>query len=261
MNLTFWRVFADSQPAIDDVHQLLLPVLSETTTTTNEVEVPAPMTLTALCPSIHDMDQIGNGELAEDVMDISRSDIDEGEITDYGPKSPDLVDQTPLPESEDTYEPPLTIDPVPLHPSTSQQCEIVSPVAESDPSHVTPNGTQEDVELSRDSRASSDSSQDTNESGEILAESRSQPLNDDSDPDDYEPPEPATLVEAPTPLLSRDIDSADKSFSPRDPNALSAIPLLPNSITSALQDRVDSINTEIVDTYHPTVRSHSFFQC
>lgn len=224
---------------------------------TNDVEVPA---ATALRPSIHEMDEIGNGELAEDVMDISQSDVDEGEITDYSPDSPDLVDQTLLPESEDTYEPPLTIDPVPLHPSTSQQCGNGSPVAETDASHITRNGTQEDFEPSRDSRASSDSSPDTNESGEILAEPRSQPLNDDSDPDDYEPPEPATLVEAPTPLLSRDIDSTDTSFSPRDPNALAAIQSLPKSIMSASQDRVDSLNTEILEIDYPTVRSHSYCQ-
>lgn len=220
------------------------------------MEVPAARTLAALPPPIHDVDQNGNRELAEDVMDISRSDADEGEITDYSPESPNLVeDQVPLLGSEDTYEPPLTIDPVPLHTSTLQQGENDSHVTKSNPSHVTPTGTQEDTEPSRDSEASNDSSEDTNESGEILDASRSQPLNDDSDPDDYEPPEPATPVEAPTPLLSHDINSTDTSFSQRDPNALSAIQSLSANVTSAGQDRVDSIATKIVDTDSPTVRS------
>ncbi len=189
-------------------------------------------------------------------MDISRSDVDEGEITEYSPEPLGFVeDQPPLPGSEDAYEPPLTIDPVPLYTPSSQQGATVSRVAGPDPSQIMLNGPREDTGEFPSSKASSESSEDTNESGEILAASRSQSLNDDSDPDDYEPPEPAIPVEAPTPTLNHDIDSAETVFSPRHPNSLRAIQSLPNSVAPAVQDRVQSIATELVDTAYPTVRS------
>ena len=48
--------------------------------------------------------------LAGDVMDISRSDIDEGEITDYSPESPVVRQSQADPtEQEEVYEPPPTI--------------------------------------------------------------------------------------------------------------------------------------------------------
>ena len=48
--------------------------------------------------------------LAGDVMDISRSDIDEGEITDYSPESPVVQQSQADPtEQEEVYEPPPTI--------------------------------------------------------------------------------------------------------------------------------------------------------
>ena len=49
-----------------------------------------------------------NGELEEDVMDISRSDLDEGEISEYAPQSIRSVAQSV--EGEDAYEPPNNID-------------------------------------------------------------------------------------------------------------------------------------------------------
>ena len=49
-----------------------------------------------------------NGELEEDVMDISKSDLDEGEISEYAPQSIQSVAQSV--EREDAYEPPNSID-------------------------------------------------------------------------------------------------------------------------------------------------------
>lgn len=49
-----------------------------------------------------------NGELEEDVMDISKSDLDEGEISEYAPQSIRSVAQSV--EGEDAYEPPNNID-------------------------------------------------------------------------------------------------------------------------------------------------------
>ena len=49
-----------------------------------------------------------NGELEEDVMDISKSDVDEGEISEYAPQSIRSVAQSV--EREGAYEPPNNID-------------------------------------------------------------------------------------------------------------------------------------------------------
>ena len=56
--------------------------------------------------------QTMNGELADDTRDISRSDIDEGEVTDYNPQAL-ATQETELKspnENEDVYEPPQTVD-------------------------------------------------------------------------------------------------------------------------------------------------------
>ena len=218
------------------------------------IQVPSP-------PFIHDEEQIQNGVPAEDVMDISSSEVDEGEITDYSPEPPKSVDEGLIPEVDDTYEPPLAIDPVLLSASTSQPHQPVTGAPAPASPLVEPSGKQEDIEESHDLQPRSKSLEDTNESGEITAISRSQSAANDSDPDDYEPPEPATPVELPIMPLNHDNHSSEPSDTPQDPDVSSAVQSTVPNAAPGVQDQLGATCTASVDIDTPKVSAYHSSQC
>ena len=206
-------------------------------------------------------EQTQNGALTEDIMDMSTSDIDEGEITDFSPEPPNTIkDEAQIPEGDDTYEPPLNFAPVPLTAATSQPNGPDKRASVSNSPPVKPTGKQECAEESHDSHLSSKSSEDTNESGEISAISRTQSAADDSDPDDYEPPEPATPVEPSTIPLNHDIDTSKPPFAPQTSDVSSAGQAFLTYAAPGSQEQVDVTRTSPGNIDTPKVRSYNSSQ-
>ena len=258
-NLTSRCATADSQPFVDIIPQTVQPIVGGTTPANKQVEILAARTRPPSPPLISPASQAGDATLAEDVMDISSSscssNIDEGEITEYSPEPPNTVeDAIPIPESENTYEPPLTIDSVPLRTPAAGQGELIARATVSVLSQVGPNDLQEGVENSVNLQASRGSTEVTNESGEISTASCSQSLADDSDSDDYEPPEPAIPVEASTLPSNHNIILPEPSFSPRDPNAPSVSPSPSSGVAPGVQKQVDNIAIKPAKIEPPRVR-------
>ena len=257
-----WCAFIGSSSAVDTARQIVGTGAGGTMLTNNEGEVPAAAKTQAPLSPSHSVDQTGNGALAEDVMDISYSDVDEGEITDHSSEPPGTVEnQTSSPENEDTYEPPLTVDPVPLRAPPSQQNERIPSASASDFAHAGPSGSLGDIGKTRDFRVSSDSLEDTNEPGETSAASRSQSLADDSDPDEYEPPEPATPVKTPTLPLNHDYVSPEPSSSPKGPSAPSVDQSSSSSVVQGIQDQTDGMIAKPPDIDSPRVRFYHNLYC
>ena len=135
----------------------------------------------------------------EDVMDMSQSEADEGEITTYSPKPINTQDQqaAAYEEDEESYEPPGDINIVQQHelgltashlPSNS---EITQHVAVTSPESTT-NNKEAPLAIPVDGLTLDADMQDTEG---VLQSSPS--LADASDPEDYEPPEPAMLMAEP----------------------------------------------------------------
>ncbi len=263
-NLTSRCATADSQAFVVVIPQIMQPIAG-TTTTNNPVELPAARTQPPSSPLISPVSQTGDAALAEDVMDISSSssssDVNEGEITEYSPEPPNTVeDPILIPESEDTYEPPLTIDSVPFCTLAAQQGGPIARATVSVSSQVGPNDLQEGLEKLVNLQASGGSSEVTNESGEISTASCSQSLADDSDPDDYEPPEPAIPVEASTLPSNHNTITPEPYFSPRDPNAPS-VPRSPSSgVIPGDHNQVDNIALKPAEIEFSRVRFYKSSQ-
>lgn len=143
---------------------------------------------------------LSEGELEEDVMDISRSDADEGEISDHSPEQM-VVDQDKQSlDDDESYEPSSDI-------ITARQTE--PPVGTAQPEFN--DGRADDYGLDvvsvmpmgdasvKTTTEEPNSSEDFASSGNTQNEKESQypnfPMANDSDLDDYEPPEPASLGE------------------------------------------------------------------
>ena len=146
-------------------------------------------------------DELSEGELEEDVMDISRSDADEGEVSDHSPEQMAVdQDKQSLVDDEESYEPPSDIltarQPEPPINTTQPEfnirrandygLDVVSDMPMGDASFKT--ATEEPT-----------SSEEFASSGNAPDEKESQHPNfsvvNDSDLDDYEPPEPASVEE------------------------------------------------------------------
>lgn len=146
-------------------------------------------------------EELSEGELAEDVMDISRSDADEGEISDHSPEHM-VVDQDKQShvDDEESYEPSsniITARQPELRVDTAQpelndrraddyDLDVVSDMPMGDASVET---TTEEPNSSEEFR-SSGNTQDEKES-----QYPNFSMTNDSDLDDYEPPEPAAIAE------------------------------------------------------------------
>ena len=134
-------------------------------------------------------------------MDISRSDADEGEISDHSPEQM-VVDgdkQSPV-DDEESYEP--SSDIITTRQSEpdvdTAQPELKGRRADNYALDVVSDMRMDDTSA-KTTTEEPDSSEDFASSGITQDEEESQYPNfsmaDDSDPDDYEPPEPASLGE------------------------------------------------------------------
>lgn len=152
--------------------------------------------------------QPSDGELPEDTMDISRSDIDEGEITEYSPESL-VMQQTEaeISDHEDVYEPhsiPGTKSALPSEVSTRQETSQLPMLAAQDASAAQADDT---VQVPQESEAASNLTMEAGSAGRISTPppSHSPPPNIIDDSDDYEPPEPVSPVDIVSRATSKDI--------------------------------------------------------
>ena len=146
-------------------------------------------------------EELSEGELEEDVMDISRSDADEGEISDHSPDQMAVdQDKQSLVDDEESYEPSSDIitarQPEPPI-DTSQPgfndrradeygLDVVSDVPMVDASFKT---TTEEPNSSEEFASSGNTQDETGSQYQKFS------VANDSDLDDYEPPEPASVEE------------------------------------------------------------------
>ena len=155
-------------------------------------------------------------EVEDDVMDISRSDLDEGELPQSRGKLSYVEDQemTDSIDDEESYEPPNDI-------SALQQQHDISHTADDDLSDATSTKSEIADDRPHDSSAhkhEADLPQPDDET-DMQGEKQVPPLSQSSqsvgyasDSDDYEPPEPAPLVVEPT--LPPQEPAALSKFSP-----------------------------------------------
>ncbi len=146
-------------------------------------------------------EELSEGELEEDVMDISRSDADEGEVSDHSPEKMvvDQDKQSPV-DDEESYQPPRNIITT-QHPEpnvNTGQPELNDRLADNYALDVVSDMPMGDTSV-KTTTEEPNFSEDFASSGNTQEEEDSQYQNfsmaDDSDPDDYEPPEPASLGE------------------------------------------------------------------
>ena len=168
---------------------------------------------------------MSDGEVEGDIMDISRSDVDDTEPSLYSPKAvTEVQDTSSFVDDDENYEPLIEL-------SMTQRQERDSDavlfsqdldIAEANP----PAQTHEDISSSLNAESiksptpakpSPVASVITSSDGQSRrSPSRSPSPANASDPDDYEPPEPASLgdeVPRSTHMLSADTEA---SFSPRN---------------------------------------------
>lgn len=129
--------------------------------------------------------QLSDGELEEDVMDISRSDVDDGELSDPSYKSLkcEALQNTSLIDDEQNYEPPATVT-ILDSPEDTEIKSVERPATADD--KITAN-----VDDHVDSKQSLDRDPNTNLGDRERLLSESPLVDDSSDLDEYEPPEPA----------------------------------------------------------------------
>ena len=145
-------------------------------------------------------EELSEGELEEDVMDISRSDADEGEVSENSPEQMIMDQDRQNLIDEESYEPSSDIITA-RHAETN--VDTAKPRLNSRRTH---NHALEDVSDMpmvetgvKTTTEEPNSFEDSASSGNTQDEEESQYPNfsmaDDSDPDDYEPPEPGSLRE------------------------------------------------------------------
>ena len=165
-------------------------------------------------PPRNEDEQISIEDPEEDIMDMSQSEADEGEITTYSPKLIDTEKQqdADYEEDDESYEPPgdinivqqheldLTVGHAPSHGESSKQLGGTNqePITDKQdaPLAISTDGLTLDADMQDRKRTSLNSPS----------------LVDASDPDDYEPPEPSTLVAEPISHLQ--VTKSDPENSP-----------------------------------------------
>ena len=166
---------------------------------------------------------MSDGEVEEDIMDISRSDVDDTEPSLYSPKAV-VQDTSNLVDDDENYEPPSELsmtqrqekDPDAVLSSQDLDIAEAHPPAQTQnkrSSKLNAEFVEEPTPVEPSPVASVDTSSDEQSPRSLL---RSPSPANASDPDDYEPPEPASLVDEVLPsshILSADIEA---SFPPRD---------------------------------------------
>ena len=170
-------------------------------------------------------DRMSHGELEDEIMDTSHSDVDEGELSLYSPKAaPEAQDTSGFVDDYESYEPPSEIsitqrqEPDPDGVLLSQNLET----ATADLPAQTQNQPSRDLNAEHTENSISAGSSPTasvNMAGDELSrrsQSRSLSLASASDPDDYEPPEPASLGEEVPRSTHISSVNSETSFSPPD---------------------------------------------
>ena len=170
-------------------------------------------------------DRVSDGELEEDIMDISRSDNDEAGLSFYSPKAANEVQDTSgFIDDDENYEPPSEISIIQRQEQDhdvvvlSQDLEAAEadrPAKKQNQSSTDQYGEQIEKPTSGDSSpAASVNRAGDEQSRRSLSQSAS--VANASDLDDYEPPEPAPLGEQlPRSTIMPSVAS-EKSFPPRD---------------------------------------------
>ena len=196
----------------------------------------------------------------EDVMDISRSEADEGELTEYSPSPPIAEDRQSINpvDDEESYEPPSDLPNLQLQdldsfadraPSDSGVAAIALPDVRIDDAPA--DHPKKILPQFDDENSNSDANMQV---GKQVSDGES-PVADASDLDDYEPPEPAPLVSEPilrphlslsnpelsSPLTSADVDNVE-------------------NIRQVSVPRVErqGINAETTESDFPYVRNQNF---
>lgn len=166
--------------------------------------------------------RMSDGELEEDIMEMSRSDVDEAEPSFHSPKPlTEVQDTSGSIDDDETYEPPSEIsitqrqEPEPDAVPDLGTAKTDRPAAMHNPLPA----DQEAEPIEKPSSVEPSPAANAGMAGDEQSQrslNRSQSLADASDPDDYEPPEPAPLgEEVPRPTEISSVDS-EKSFSPPD---------------------------------------------
>ena len=190
-------------------------------------------------------DRTSNEE--KDIMDISRSDIDDAELSPYSPEPlNNFQDTSGFIDDDENYEPPSEIsvlqrqEPDPDAVLVYQDLETAKanlPVAKQNQSIA-----DQGAELIRKptsiepSPAPHDNIADDEQSQRSL--SRSPSLTDASDSDDYEPPEPASLGKEESRPVQMSSAGPEKSFSPPDVGIGNSFAPASSESTSAVQQKV-----------------------
>ena len=170
-------------------------------------------------------DRVSDGELEEDIMDISRSDNDEAGLSFYSPKAANGVQGTSgFIDDDENYEPPSEIS---INQRQEQDPDAVVlsqdlEAAKADRPAKTQNQSSTDQygeQIEKPTSGESSPAASVNRAGDEQSRqslSQSASVANASDPDDYEPPEPAPLGEqVPQSTLMASVAS-EKSFPPRD---------------------------------------------
>ena len=170
-------------------------------------------------------DRMSHGELEDEIMDTPHSDVDEGELSLYSPKAaPEARDTSGFVDDYENYEPPSEIsisqrqEPDPDGVLLSQNLET----ATADLPAQTQNQPSSDLNAEHTEKSISAGSSPTasvNMAGDEQSrrsQSRSLSLASASDPDDYEPPEPASLGEEVPRSTHISSVNSETSFSPPD---------------------------------------------
>lgn len=212
-------------------------------------------------------DYMSDGEMEEDIMDISRSDVDEAELSLYSPNPMTEVQRVPnFIDDDENYEPPSEI--------------ILTQRQESDPDALTSHQDSETAKANLQAATQNQPSADqdaepiespiprepspvanANMAGDEQSKrsiSHSPSLANASDPDDYEPPEPAPLgEEVSRPAQMSSIDS-DKAFSPPDVDTNDVVASMSSDSTTTVHRQVSVSAIAVRAGSHRVVYSSSF---
>ena len=169
-------------------------------------------------------DRMSLGEVEEDIMDISRSDVEEAELSLYSPK-PLTEDQDILSFmgdcDDENYEPPNEID-INQRQGPDNHAVLNQDLQSAKDDLTTQNRPPADQAAEHIERPTSDGPSSTANADKADTERSQQSVSrspfpaNTSDPDDYEPPEPALLGEEESQPLRMSSVESDKSFSPPD---------------------------------------------
>lgn len=162
---------------------------------------------------------LSDGVLKEDVMDISRSDVDEGEITQSNSDSvAEAHGDSGMIDDEESYKPPSDIG--------ARQRLLNEVQSDDEPEKAdinmqdnTPTGDANAGNISDVPHSIEEISNNASMQHEEHSAHRSPFLADYSDPEDYEPPEPSRSAEdtaLPLPISAHD---SEASFSPLEADA------------------------------------------